>query len=426
MQSIAQCKETVARGGLDKTFERLYGAAQIEVQRGRYLALLSDFEARYGADRAVTLLSAPGRTEIGGNHTDHNRGCVLAAAVQLDIIAAVSPTDDGRVRLKSAGFDEDRVDLGDLTVRETGYGQSASLIRGVAAAFVKKGFAIGGFDACTTSDVLKGSGISSSAAFEVLVAAVFNHLYNAGRISHVDEAKAGQYAENVFFGKPSGLMDQMASAVGGFVGIDFENPDDPQIFPVQFDFDATGHSLCVVDTGGSHVDLTDEYAAIRAEMESVARFLGAPALRQADENRFYAELPAVRTACGDRAVLRAMHFFADTRRAVEERTALQNGDFETFKRLLIESGRSSYMYNQNAYAVSDPAHQGICIALALSERLLDGKGAWRLQGGGFGGTIQAFVPRELLDGYRAEMDAVFGEGSCKILRIRPDGSRVVD
>ena len=423
MKTARQLIEYIRGGGADETFVRLYGSA--ESARERYIDLLEDFCALYGEQREAIIVSAPGRAEIGGNHTDHQHGCVLAAALRLDIVGVASPRADMTARLKSRGFEEDVADLNLLTPVEKEIGKSVSLIRGVAAAFKNLGAKIGGFDCVTVSDVLKGSGISSSAAFEVLVGAVFNHLYNGGNVSHVDEAKSGQYAENVFFGKPSGLMDQMASAVGGFVGIDFNNPAQPVVTPVDFDFEKTGYSLCIVDTGDSHVDLTEEYAAIRTEMNSVAQCFGKEVLRDVDEREFFARVARVRDICGDRAVLRAIHFFADTRRAAQERIALESGDFDLFLKLVNESGESSFMYNQNVFAPSDPSHQGIAVALALTQRFLGDKGAYRLQGGGFGGTIQAYVPVELTAAYAREIDAVMGKGSCKPMSVRPDGSRVV-
>ncbi len=421
MKKASKMIELIHAGELDQTFALLYGTQQ----KDRFANLIQDFIIRYG-DREVMLVSAPGRVEIGGNHTDHQHGCVLAAAIQLDIIAVVSPNADLTVRMKSHGFSEDKLTLDDLKPRGQEKNTSAALIRGVAAGIKNLGGHIGGFDACTTSDVLKGSGISSSAAFEVLVAAIFNHLYNSGNISHTDEAKIGQFSENVFFGKPSGLMDQMASATGGFVGIDFKDPKNPVVSPVTFDFAKTGYTLCIVDTGGSHADLTDEYAAIKGEMCAVAEHFGKTVLREVDEAAFIADIPAVRKKSGDRAVLRSLHFFADTKRAEQEKDALQKSDFMEFLRLINESGRSSYQYNQNAYAISDPAFQGIGVGLALTERFLNGVGACRLQGGGFGGTIQVFLPTEMLADYKCTIEKVFGADSCKPMRIRPDGSRKVE
>ena len=427
MLKAQKIQEIIRAGGLDATFASLYGVTgeNLTSQRERYCELLEEFITGYG-NREVILISAPGRVEIGGNHTDHQHGCVLAAAIQLDVIAVVSPNADLTVRLKSRGFSEDRLTLNELKPKENEKNTSAALIRGVAAGIKNLGGHIGGFDACTTSDVLKGSGISSSAAFEVLVAAIFNHLYNDGIISHTDEAKIGQFAENVYFGKPSGLMDQMASATGGFVGIDFKDPKSPVITPIEFDFSKTGYTLCIVDTGGSHADLTNEYAAIRQEMCAVAACFGKEVLREVNVEQFIADIPAIRKQCGDRAVLRALHFFADTKRAEEEKEALQKGDFEAFLRLVNESGRSSFMYNQNAYAISDPMFQGISVGLALTERFLNGIGACRLQGGGFGGTIQVFLPTGMLAAYKCEIEKVFGGGSCKAMRIRSDGSRTVE
>ncbi len=416
---LAQIKENLISGKFGDLFESLY--TNINESTERYGAACDRFAHYFGAEREVELFSAPGRTEVGGNHTDHQLGCVLAGSVNLDVIAVVAKNDDGIIRIKSKGFDMDTVDTAVLEPIESEKEMSASLIRGVCARIKQLGYNIGGFDAYTTSNVFKGSGLSSSAAFEVLVGTIISHVYNNGAIDAVTVAKCSQYAENVFFGKPSGLMDQMASSVGGFVGIDFADTENPIIEKVDFDFAAQNHSLCIVNTGGNHADLTCEYAAIPNEMRSVAAYFGKTALRNVNENAFYAAIPQLREKCGDRAVLRAIHFFDDNRRAVEEKTALKNNDFASFLHLVRESGRSSYMYLQNVYASSAPQEQGLSLALALTDRVLGDRGALRVHGGGFGGTIQAFVPNDMLDNYIAAIESVFGAGNCHVLKIRPVG-----
>jgi len=405
----------------EKTLEKLYGAAAVSMQKERYAAAEKAFEDIYGKADNIRIFSAPGRTEVGGNHTDHNRGCVMAAAVGLDVIAVVSMAEGSVVSVKSEGFPEDVVDISDTEVKDSEKNSSASLIRGVAAGFKNAGFKVGGFKAYTTSNVLKGSGLSSSAAFEVLIGTIFSYLYNEGKVSAVKIAQIAQHAENVYFGKPSGLMDQMACSVGGFVTIDFNDPKNPVIEEVDFDFAKCGHSLCIVDTKGSHSDLTDEYAAIRTEMESVAEFFGKKVLREVSEEEFKSKIRELRTAVGDRAILRAMHFYADNARVLKEVDALRGGDFETFKKYILESGASSYKYNQNVFSVKQPSVQPVSLALAVSESILKGRGAWRVHGGGFAGTIQAFVPNDLLKDYKSIMESIFGEGTCYVLYIRPVG-----
>ncbi|MBO5410616.1 MAG: galactokinase, partial [Clostridia bacterium] len=300
-------------------------------------------------------------------------------------------------------------------------GHSASLVRGVCAAFKERGYNIGGFDAATASNVLSGSGLSSSAAFEVLVGTMLNHLYNDGKVSAVEIAQIAQYAENKFFGKPCGLMDQMACSVGGFVKIDFADPSKPVIEKVDFDFASCGHSLCIIDTGADHSDLTDEYAAVRGEMEKAAAVFGKKVLREVDYAEFMKNIPAVRAAAGDRAVLRAIHFFNENKRVEKHSAALAAGDFEAFKNIIIESGNSSYMYNQNVYTCKDTSAQAVSVALIVCDEVLRGRGAWRVHGGGFAGTIQAFVPDDLLDEFKAAIASVFGEKACYVLNIRPEG-----
>ncbi len=422
MSKIEILKNNIMNGEFDARFKRVYVTDEaVKVQHERYVSLAEDFAALFGADRDARLFSAPGRTEVGGNHTDHNHGRVLAASINLDAIAVASKNDENIVRVKSRGYNMDVCDITDLEIKENEKGHSPALVRGMCAGFKKFGYEIGGFDACTMSSVLSGSGLSSSAAYEVLVGTMLNYLYNDGKVDAITIAKIAQYAENVYFDKPCGLMDQMACSVGGFVTIDFNNPAEPIVNEVKFDFASSGHSLCIVDTKGSHSDLTDDYAAIRSEMEAVAGVFGKNVLREVDEEEFKKNIPAVREKVGDRAVLRAMHFFADNARVLKEVDALKKGNFDEFKSYILESGDSSYKYNQNVFSTKKPLEQPVSLALALSESILKGKGAWRVHGGGFAGTIQAFVPNEILEDYKNAMESIFGEGSCYVLIIRPVG-----
>lgn len=422
MTKVDLLKNRIENGEYDSRFKRVYvNDDAVTAQRERYIGLANDFAKIFGEDREIRLFSAPGRTEVGGNHTDHNHGRVLAAGINLDAIAAASKNDENIVRVKSRGYDMDVCDITDLEIKENEKGHSPALVRGMCAGFKKWGYNIGGFDAVTVSSVLSGSGLSSSAAYEVLVGTMLNYLYNDGKVDAVTIAKIAQFAENVYFDKPCGLMDQMACSVGGFVTIDFNDPSEPVVNEVKFDFASSGHSLCIVDTKGSHSDLTDDYAAIRSEMEAVAGVFGKKVLREVDEQEFKKNIPAVREKVGDRAVLRAIHFFADNERVLKEVEALKKGDFESFKSYILESGDSSYKYNQNVFSVKKPAEQPVSLALSISESILKGKGAWRVHGGGFAGTIQAFVPNELLMDYKNAMEGIFGEGSCYVLIIRPVG-----
>lgn len=407
-------------------FEELYRAETAE-QRERYQALRRLFEQEFSGEGEPEYFSAPGRTEVGGNHTDHNHGCVLAAAINLDVIGAVRKTGDHMIRLKSAEYPGvDMVNLSDLAPKEEEQGRSVAVIKGICAKCRELGFEVGGFEAYTMTRVLKGSGLSSSAAFEILVVTIISHLFNEDGIDPVTAAIIAQYAENVYFGKPSGLMDQMASSVGGFTAIDFESTEQPKIEKIGFDLTSSGHALCIVDTGGNHANLTGEYAAIPREMKSVAAYFGKEYLREVDEAAFYRELGKIREQTGDRAVLRAMHFFDDNRYAVSEAEALKAGDFELFRRYILASGQSSVMRLQNVFAVIDPDEQGLTLALALTAKILNGQGAYRVHGGGFAGTIQAFVPVSLLDTYRQEIEQVFGAGHCYVLSIRQAGGTKVE
>ncbi|HIX94740.1 MAG TPA: galactokinase [Candidatus Gemmiger excrementipullorum] len=428
MANTRELKQQIAQGLYDGALAKLYGGddATLAAQRARYMQAVDHFAEEFGPDRTVRLYSAPGRTEIGGNHTDHNNGVVLAGSVNLDIVAVVSPNADNVIRVKSEGFGRiSDVDLSIRTPQPKEAEHSASLIRGVAVGILNDGGQVGGFDAYTTSDVLRGSGLSSSAAFEVCIGAILRGEYNGNdmeKFSQVRIAQIGQYAENVFFGKPCGLMDQTACAVGGVITIDFKDPAHPVVGQAKLDLAKHGYVLCISDTKGSHADLTDDYAAIRREMESVAACFGQKVLRDVPEADFYAAIPDVRKKVGDRAVVRAIHFYNDCRRAAELCQAVQNDEFDKFLRLIIEGGHSSFEFNQNAYSIKNPKEQGVSLALALSQNILNGRGAWRLQGGGFAGTIQAFVPEDLVDAYRAAIDGCFGAGSCHVLNIRNYGA----
>ncbi|MBQ3543006.1 MAG: galactokinase [Oscillospiraceae bacterium] len=387
---------------------------------GQRQRLDAGFAAAFGGI-PTRYFSAPGRTEIGGNHTDHQRGRVLAAAVDLDTVAAVRPNGSNVIRIQSQGYPMSIVDLTRLTPQPEEINTTPALIRGVAARFRQLGCEIGGLDAYVESTVLPGSGLSSSAAFEVLVGTVINHLFWDGRATQPEIAQIGQYAENVFFGKPCGRMDQTASAVGGLVTIDFFDKAKPEIRSVDFDFFACGHALCIIDTRASHADLTDEYAAIPGEIRAVAEAMGREVLTQIPEAEFYAQLPRLRRLCGDRAVMRCIHFYQENARVPKQVAALERGDFPEFLRLVKESGYCSYMYLQNVIPSGAAEHQEVAVSLALCERYLQGRGAYRVHGGGFAGTVQAFVPLDILEDFRMKIDAVLGQGACHVLSIRPQG-----
>ena len=378
------------------------------------------FAAAFGGS-PERYFSAPGRTEIGGNHTDHQRGRVLAGAVNLDTVAAVRVNGTNQIRIQSKGYPLSVVDVTELTPVEAEINSTPALIRGVAARFAQMGCEVKGFDAYCESTVLPGSGLSSSAAYEVLIGTIVNGLFFDSKVSQPEIAMIGQYAENVFFGKPCGLMDQMASAVGNLVTIDFFDKDHPVIEPVDFDFAACGHALCTIDSGADHADLTDEYAAVPGEIKAVAAWFGKEVLTQIEEADFFAAIPELRKTCGDRAVMRAIHFYQENARVPKQVAALKAGDFDTFLSLVKQSGYSSYMYLQNVIPAGYKQHQDVAVALALCEHYLAGRGAYRVHGGGFAGTVQAFVPFDILDSFVAGMDAVLGQGACHVLSIRPQG-----
>ena len=380
----------------------------------------ASFAAAFGGN-PERYFSAPGRTEIGGNHTDHQRGRVLAAAVNLDTRAAVRVNGTNVIRILSKGYPLCEVDISALTPVESEINSTPALIRGVAARFAQLGCKVEGFDAYCESTVLPGSGLSSSAAYEVLIGTIINHLFFDGKVSQPEIAQIGQYAENVFFGKPCGLMDQTASAVGNLVTIDFFEKNHPVIKPVSFDFGTCGHALCIIDSGADHADLTDEYAAVPGEMKAVAAYFGKEVLTQIDEAEFYAAISAVRKTCGDRAVMRAIHFYQENDRVLKQVDALERGDFEAFLSLVKQSGYSSYMYLQNVIPAGYKEHQDVAVALGLCEHYLCGRGAYRVHGGGFAGTVQAFVPYDILDSFVAGIDSALGSGACHVLSIRPHG-----
>ena len=367
------------------------------------------------------VFSAPGRTEISGNHTDHQHGSVLAAAVNLKTTALVTLNESGIIRVISEGYAPVEVNVGDLSIHPEETNTTAALIRGVASSFAQRGAKLGGFDASVSSTVLPGSGLSSSAAFEVLIGNILNTLFFESKLDAVEIARIGQYAENVYFGKPCGLMDQMASSVGGMVFIDFADPENPLVEKINFDFSATGYALCIIDTGADHADLTDEYAAIPQELKAVCAFFGKEFLRDVPEDDFWRQLPALRAAVGDRPILRAIHVYNENRRVLMQKQALADGDFDTFLGLVRESGKSSWCLLQNVIPKGQTKHQEVALALALAEKLLNGEGACRVHGGGFAGTIQAFVPMNRLDAFKTGMEEALGAGKCHVLSIVPNG-----
>lgn len=394
--------------------------SELRIAPEKKIALDSGFAAAFGGTPDA-YFSAPGRTEVGGNHTDHQRGRVLAGAVNLDTVAAVRKNGTSIIRILSKGYPMCQVDVTELTPVAEEINSTPALIRGVAARFAQLGCQVEGFDAYCESTVLPGSGLSSSAAYEVLIGTIINCLFFDKKVSQPEIAQIGQYAENVFFGKPCGLMDQTASAVGGLVTIDFGDKDHPDIRPVNFDFSTAGHALCVIDSRADHADLTDEYAAITLELKAICKHFGKEVITEIPEAEFYAAIPALRQECGDRAVMRGIHEYNENRRVPQQVECLERGDFEGFLKLVRESGFSSWMYLQNVIPAGYVEHQAMAVALGLCEHYLQGRGAYRVHGGGFAGTVQAFVPFDLLDSFRAGIDAALGEGACHVLSIRPQG-----
>ncbi len=413
----------IESGKYTKIFTELYGAESIEAQSKRYIAAVNEFARLYGAEREVSLFSVAGRSEISGNHTDHNYGRVLAASINLDIIAVASPRDDMKISIKSEGFPKDEVDITDPTVDEALYYTSKSIISGMCSGFLKYGHKVGGYDAYTTSNVFKGSGLSSSAAFEDMVGLILSGFYNDGQVENAEIAKIAQYSENVFFGKPCGLMDQIACAVGGFVAIDFKNPTEPIIEKLPFNLDAAGYSLCIVNTGGNHADLNRDYASVPAEMKKIASYFGKKVLRDVSLDDIMKNVKDLRAYAGDRAIMRAIHYINENERVDMLTDALKAGDLDAFFRGILASGDSSFKYLQNVYTVKNVKEQGISLALCVAENTLRSKSAaWRVHGGGFAGTIQAFVKTEDVPAFKKALDGTFGKGATTVLRVRPYGA----
>ena len=429
MRSCHTLLSSLRAGDHDKALAALYAldGAQNSLGRARDRAcrVVQSLMDTFSPAENAALFSGPGRTEIGGNHTDHQHGRVLCGSVDMDMLACAAPNGKNIIRIQSEGYPALEIGLDDLSVREEEKNTSAALVRGVAARVRELGFTLAGFDACVTSTVLSGSGLSSSAAYETLVGNIFNHFCCKDKLDPVTIAKIGQYAENVYFGKPCGLMDQMGSSVGGAVFIDFNDPANPVVERVDYDFTRSGHALCIVDTASSHGDLTDDYADITKEMGAVAAHFGRTVLRDVPLEDFHAAVPALRQKCGDRAVLRAMHFYSDDRRAVQEAGALKKGNFEAFLNMVNASGLSSSLCLQNTWSIHDPKQQAIPLALTVGEHLLDGMGAIRVHGGGFAGTIQAWVPEEYLPVFKNGIEELFGPGKCHVLHIRPVGGCMV-
>lgn len=417
--NITEIKSAILGGQFDKDFAMLYG--DVEFAKNRYAAACDSFCEIFPKSEEIRLFSAPGRTEVGGNHTDHQHGSVLAGSVNLDVIAIVSLNNDGKIRIKSEGYDMDTVDVTEFAKNDGEEGQAIALIRGVCSKFEELGYKIQGFNAYTTSNVLKGSGLSSSAAFEVLVGNIINNLFANGEVKAIDIAKIGQFAEREYFGKPCGLLDQMASSLGGFTYADFHNPADPITESIDLDIKSFGYTLCVVDTGGNHANLTQDYADITLECKAISNALGVDFLRDANADEFYSKISELRKKCGDRAVLRAFHFINEQQRVLDQRAALKSKDFEGFLELVNASGQSSYDYLQNLYSTSAINEQGLSLAIALTKKFLNGKGACRVHGGGFAGTIQCYIPSDLLENYKEMIEKAFGNGSCCVLNIRPVG-----
>jgi galactokinase len=415
--------ETWPQGLID-----LYGKkeAALKQQKDRYYRLIKRFQATFPNDQDIAFFSSPGRTEVGGNHTDHNAGRVLAAAVNLDILSVVAKAADTLITIESEGYRPIKVDTRSLEMVEQEKFNPAALVRGVCARMKHLGFEIGGFRACMISGVPNGSGLSSSAAFEMMVVAILNDLYNQGKVTAIQAAQIGQFAENNYFGKPCGLMDQTTCAVGGFVTIDFKDFNNPLVHKVDYQFADSGFSLVIIGTGGSHADLNEDYAAIASEMKAVAHFFGGQVLREFSAEKVVANVAALRKKVNDRAILRALHFYADDARVVKQAAALEARDFGRFLQLVNESGSSSWRLNQNVFTTKHPEEQGVALALAVSETILAGRGAWRVHGGGFAGTIQAFVPDDLVTEYMQKMSAIFGEENCHRISIRSQGATRVD
>jgi galactokinase len=427
VKKIEFMKNEIFKDSFEDVLKPMYGSGEkrLEKEKKRYYGLLNDFEKAFPDITEAAFFSAPGRTEIGGNHTDHNAGHILAAAIDLDVLAVAGKCQN-IITIKSEGYSQFSVDIEDLDPKKSEYGTSAALVRGVCKGMLERGYKIGGFCATITSSVLKGSGLSSSAAFEVEIANIINYFYNNGAIDPVTIAKIAQFAENEYFGKPCGLMDMCACAVGGCVMIDFKDFDNPIIENVSFDLESNGYTMLIIDTGGNHADMTDDYTSLEHEMKDVARALGGSVLREFSKEKVLNKIGELRTKVSDRAILRAIHFYDDDNRVLMLANALRTQNTSSFLKIINESGDSSWKYCQNCYSNKYVDSQGISIALALTENLLQGKGAYRVHGGGFAGTVQVFVPNEILDGYYQAMSNVFGESAIYQVIVRQIGCAKIE
>ncbi len=422
MEKLSRIREKIDKGGIDKRIREIYvDEGRVLYNRNRYVKSIDRFKELFAKEDDIELYSAPGRSEVCGNHTDHQNGMVLATSINLDAIAVAAKTDDNVIRIISDNLPMECIELSDISLREAEKGTTAALIRGVAAGLKERGYKLGGFNAYITSDVLMGAGMSSSAAFESLIGSVLSGLYNNMEVSSIELAMIGQYAEKVYFGKPCGLMDQMACSVGGMVFIDFADKESPVVEKVESNFEKAGISLCIVDTKGSHADLTSDYAEVTREMTSVANLLGKEYLREVDEDEFYRQLPMLCSKASGRAVLRSIHFFEEEKRVKEAVSALKESDYEGFLDVIKESGASSAKYLQNIYSPSDIYRQNVTVALGVTESIIGDKGVCRVHGGGFAGTIQVFIKDEAVSDYKSRIEKVFGEDSCHVLKVRKYG-----
>lgn len=425
MKATVELKQELQQNKHEALIKELYvDSRRVDTETKRYIEAITKYEQLFGEGK-VGVFSAPGRSEIGGNHTDHQQGRVLAASVNVDFLAVAGSVEEPVIQVLSEGYEMITVDVTDLSLCEEEKGTTKAIIKGMIKGFVDAGYNVGGFNAYITSEVLSGSGLSSSAGLETLIGTIVSGLYNEQKVSPVTIAKLGQYAENVYFGKPSGLMDQMASSVGDIIYIDFKDKETPVIEKIEVEFERAGYSLCIVDTKGSHDDLTDEYAAIPVGMKQIAAQFGKEHLREVEKKAFYQQLPTLRKTCGDRAVLRAIHFFEENDRVVSQVEALKSGDMDRFLKLVQASGNSSYKYLQNIYVPSNVKEQNMSIALAVSDSILGDNGVCRVHGGGFAGTIQAFVKDAFVETYKEAIEQVFGEGTCHVLKIRKHGGEQV-
>ena len=423
MDTIKNIQAYLDNGVYDEFFKKLYAcpAKNVDCYRKRFVDSVNEFYKLFGDRNQIELFSAPGRAEICGNHTDHQLGHVLAASVDLDIIAVASTNNTDIIRIKSDGFPLDAISINELTPCEREKNTAAALIRGMVSKFKDMGYRIGGFDAYTTSDVAEGSGLSSSAAFEVIIGNIIKELFYNPRVTDIEIAKAGQYAENVYYGKPCGLMDQLACSIGGIISVDFSNPSVTSIDKIDYELAYSGFSMCIIDSGGSHKEFGAEYTAIRNEMMSVAEFFNCKVLSQVSKKDFFSKIPQLRLKLGDRAVLRAMHFFEEEKRVEILSEALKKNDKPLILKTINESGQSSAMYLQNLYSPKNIKQQSVPIALAMCDKILKGRGAYKVHGGGFAGTVQAFVPNDLVKVFKQEIEKVLGKGTCRTVNIRSVG-----